>query len=73
MEFLEGESLDKIVARKETLTLARIRSILTEISAGLGEAHALGIVHRDLKPSNVLVTPTRLKILDFGIARLLSS
>jgi len=73
MEFLEGESLDKIVARKETMTLARIRSILTEISAGLGEAHALGIVHRDLKPSNVLVTPSRLKILDFGIARLLSS
>jgi tetratricopeptide (TPR) repeat protein len=73
MEFLEGESLDKIVARQETLTLARIRSILTEISAGLGEAHALGIVHRDLKPSNVLVTPLRIKILDFGIARMLSS
>ncbi len=71
MEFLEGENLDGVVLRREALPLARIRSILADIAAGLREAHGLGIVHRDLKPSNVLVTPTRLKILDFGIARML--
>jgi len=73
MEYIEGESLDKVLARKEVLPLARIRSILAEIANGLSEAHNLGVVHRDLKPSNVLITPTRLKILDFGIGLMLDS
>jgi len=71
MEFMEGENLDTVILRRQMLPLVRIKFILAEISAGLREAHSLGIIHRDLKPSNVLVTPTRLKILDFGIARML--
>ena len=70
MEHLEGHSLDRVIAQESPVPFDRIRTILGEIAAGLREAHALGVVHRDLKPGNVMVTPTRIKILDFGIARL---
>lgn len=70
MELLEGQILDQLIGRLEPIPLERIRFILTEIAAGLQEAHSLGIVHRDLKPSNVMVTEKRVKILDFGIARM---
>jgi len=70
MELLEGQTLDNVISPFETLPLSRVRFLISEIAAGLQEAHALGIVHRDLKPSNVMVTEKRLKILDFGIARM---
>jgi tetratricopeptide (TPR) repeat protein/predicted Ser/Thr protein kinase len=69
MELLEGERLDTLISREALLPLARVKGILEEIAAGLEEAHALGIVHRDLKPGNIILTSSRLKILDFGIAR----
>ena len=69
MELLEGERLDKYLERLTPLPLERIRSLLIEMCAGLGAAHAAGIVHRDLKPGNIIVTPNGLKILDFGVAR----
>ena len=68
MECIEGSRLDEMVKRESPLPFGRIRSLLSEIAAGLEEAHALGIVHRDLKPGNVMATASRLKILDFGIA-----
>jgi tetratricopeptide (TPR) repeat protein len=70
MEMLEGQTLDELISPFESLPLSRIRFFLSEIAAGLQEAHALGIVHRDLKPSNVMVMARRLKILDFGIAHM---
>ncbi|HZF09128.1 MAG TPA: protein kinase [Thermoanaerobaculia bacterium] len=70
MELIEGERLDRLTADGRSLPLGRVKSILGEIAAGLEEAHALGIVHRDLKPGNVILTPQRIKILDFGIARM---
>ncbi len=70
MELLEGQMLEELIVKGETLSLERIRFFLLEIAAGLQEAHSLGIVHRDLKPSNVMVTGRRIKILDFGIARM---
>jgi hypothetical protein len=69
MELLLGERLDALISPERQLPLARIKGILEEIGAGLEEAHALGIVHRDLKPGNIILTSSRLKILDFGIAR----
>jgi serine/threonine protein kinase len=68
MEYLEGRRLDRVIAEESPLPYARIRELLAELAAGLREAHSLGVVHRDLKPSNVLITASRLKILDFGIA-----
>lgn len=70
MELLEGQILDQLIGRLKPLSLERIRFFLTEIATGLQEAHSLGIVHRDLKPSNVMVMEKRVKILDFGIARM---
>ncbi len=70
MELLEGQTLDNVISPFDTIPLSRVRFFISEIAAGLHEAHGLGIVHRDLKPSNVMVTEKRLKILDFGIARM---
>ncbi|HSK81590.1 MAG TPA: protein kinase [Thermoanaerobaculia bacterium] len=68
MEYIEGSSLDELIAFESPLPFARIRSILSEIASGLHEAHSQGVVHRDLKPANVFVAADRVKILDFGIA-----
>jgi len=68
MEHLEGRGLDTMLAEGLPLPFERIRSLLTEIASGLHEAHSQGIIHRDLKPANVIVTASRVKILDFGIA-----
>ncbi|HEX9942535.1 MAG TPA: protein kinase [Thermoanaerobaculia bacterium] len=70
MELLQGDLLDRFISAKSPEPLERIRFFLSEIAAGLAEAHSLGIIHRDLKPSNVMVVGKRLKILDFGIARM---
>ncbi|HEX3129126.1 MAG TPA: protein kinase [Thermoanaerobaculia bacterium] len=70
MEYLNGQSLDRMIDPEQPMPLAQIRGILSEVAEGLREAHGLGIIHRDLKPANVMVTPSRIKILDFGIARL---
>jgi serine/threonine protein kinase len=71
MELLEGEPLDALMAREGQLPLVRVKGILEEIGAGLEEAHAIGDVHRDRKPGNIMLTPARLKILDFGFARMI--
>ncbi|WP_239470839.1 protein kinase domain-containing protein [Archangium violaceum] len=73
MESLEGESLDSLM-RHEKLELPRVLRILAEVAAGLAHAHAQHVVHRDLKPSNIFITQEgRVKLLDFGLAYLLSS
>jgi len=71
MEFLAGESLDKILRARERLPVLETLSIIEQLCAGLGYAHQHGLLHRDIKPANVIVLPDgRAKIVDFGIARL---
>ncbi len=70
MELLEGCSLAELIAQGQ-LPLGSVVTMLTELLAGLSAAHSKGIVHRDLKPDNLFLTRAgRLKILDFGIAKL---
>jgi Tol biopolymer transport system component/tRNA A-37 threonylcarbamoyl transferase component Bud32 len=70
MEFVEGKTLDQLIARGG-LRLKDLLHYATQAADALAKAHAAGIVHRDLKPSNIMVTGDGLvKILDFGLAKL---
>jgi serine/threonine-protein kinase len=76
MEYLEGRSLGRLLASEGPLPVPRAVSLLLQICRGLEAAHRAGIVHRDLKPDNLFVVPQPdgselLKILDFGIAKLI--
>src|SRR5215471_10871904 len=71
MEHLEGEDLQQVLASGKPLTLLEKISIMTQSAAGLDCAHRHGVVHRDVKPANIRLLPDgRVKIMDFGIARL---
>ena len=69
MEYLEGEILSGRLLRG-SLELADVARVGLAIADALDYAHRLGVVHRDLKPSNIMLTPTGVKLLDFGLARL---
>jgi serine/threonine protein kinase len=71
MEFLEGESLEKIIARKAPLTISEKLGYIVPVCRALDYAHKRGIVHRDVKPANIVVSSDGVvKVVDFGIARL---
>ena len=74
MEFLEGESLDAVLAREGQLSPSRALGLVDEILDALSAAHRAGVVHRDIKPANVfLLTQSNgtrvVKLVDFGLAR----
>jgi Tol biopolymer transport system component len=71
MELLEGETLAARLA-SGPLLLAQTLRYGVEITDALDKAHRQGIVHRDLKPGNVMLTKSGVKLLDFGLAKLMS-
>jgi serine/threonine protein kinase len=74
MEFLEGESLDKIIERHAILPISQKVGILVQVCRALDCAHRHGVVHRDIKPGNVMLTKDgTVKVVDFGIARLVDT
>lgn len=74
LEWLPGSSLKAYLKQQKRLSLTETFSIMEQLLAGLGDAHAQGIVHRDLKPGNIFLVPYEhglmVKILDFGLALL---
>jgi len=74
MELVNGKSLFHHIHNEVRFGLKEIGELIRQLLDGLGYAHALGVVHRDIKPSNILVNDDgRLKLTDFGIARIDSS
>jgi serine/threonine protein kinase len=73
MECVEGESLASRLARGP-IPVGEAISVAAQIADALADAHEHGIVHRDLKPANVMLTSRgRVKVLDFGIAKILEA
>jgi len=74
MELLEGKTLGALF-RERALDVARVVEIGAQVCEALEAAHATGVIHRDVKPDNVFVASRRgadwVKLLDFGIAKLL--
>ncbi len=71
MEFIEGSTLAAEI-KKGPLAPETAARYGAQIAAALAEAHVRGIVHRDLKPANIMITPHGIKVLDFGLAKMLS-
>ncbi|HLF73597.1 MAG TPA: serine/threonine-protein kinase [Anaerolineales bacterium] len=81
MEYLTGETLSQILAKRERLPLDESLPLLQDLASALDYAHGQGVIHRDIKPSNVIVEPIttlaagrtqRAILMDFGIARFAS-
>lgn len=79
MELLDGEDLSQVLSRRGALTRAELRLLFEQACHALELAHRVPIVHRDLKPENLFLSrplgpgvPFSVKILDFGIAKLVS-
>lgn len=74
MELVPGKPLSALIRHGEPMPPDRATDLVTQAADGLAAAHAAGMVHRDVKPGNLLVTPDgRVKITDFGIARMADS
>jgi len=74
MEYLNGETLDKIIRKHQELDNEDTTLVGLEICRAMAYAHKRGIVHRDIKPENVMIVPGKrsaiIKLLDFGIAKM---
>ncbi len=74
MEYLEGQDLSAWLASHGPADAATLRTWLAQALDGMDYAHGQGVVHRDIKPSNLFLTSRgKIKILDFGIARITSA
>jgi len=74
MELVEGESVRGVIDRQGPFTPSAAAEVIAQVCAALDEAHRRGVIHRDLKPDNIMLSHTpagvRVKVLDFGIAKL---
>jgi serine/threonine protein kinase len=73
-ELLLGRAVEEEMERGGPMPVRRAAFILSEVLAGLGEAHRVGIIHRDIKPANLFLAtslsgPEQVKVLDFGVAK----
>jgi serine/threonine protein kinase len=79
MEYVEGETLHRLLRREGTLTVQRAVSLLRQIANGVEAAHDAGILHRDLKPANIFIMQKGkstgdgfIKVGDFGLAKIVN-
>jgi serine/threonine protein kinase len=70
MEYVAGDTLDRVIDTERRLSLERATKFVREIASGLAAAHRAGIIHRDIKPGNIIVSPDgKPHLTDFGLAR----
>lgn len=79
MEYVEGETLHRLLRREGTLSIKRAVKLLRQISDGVEAAHDAGILHRDLKPANIFIMSKGksgddgfIKVGDFGLAKIVN-
>ncbi len=71
MPYIDGETLQELMARERALPLPKIVSYLEQLAAALDFAHEQGVIHRNIKPANIMLAPDgRLQIADFGLGYL---
>ena len=74
MEYVEGKELKRVLADGKRLEPIDVFEIMKQLLAALDYSHKQGVVHRDIKPANLMIMPgPKVKVMDFGIARLESS
>lgn len=70
-EFLKGESLSRLIRIKGHIPLDEALPIMRQVLSAVGEAHRAKVIHRDLKPENIVLEDEVVKVLDFGVAKLM--
>jgi hypothetical protein len=74
MEFVRGETFDKLSERVGPMPFERAAYLIAQVLDALGHAHREGIVHRDMKPGNLILSESGVvKVMDFGIARMVGA
>jgi serine/threonine protein kinase len=74
LEFVRGVTLDHVIQQRGAIAVEQAVPIFCQVLDGIQEAHNYGIIHRDIKPANMMLTEKgTLKVLDFGIARILGT
>lgn len=74
MEYIEGITVEELLKRKSPLSISEAIAIGSQVCLALEYAHLNDVVHRDIKPANLMLLPDgRIKVMDFGIAKLISA
>jgi serine/threonine-protein kinase len=76
LEYVDGETLEETLSREAPLPLATATAFIEQLADAIGYGHQCGVIHRDIKPGNLIRLkdrPDTIKVLDFGLAKIISS
>jgi TonB family protein len=74
MEFVDGETISAIIEKGTRFKPEKVISLVSQVASAIDYAHSKGVIHRDIKPSNlILADGERVKVTDFGIAKLIDA